>query len=93
MAARRRPAAVAAAGRLRGQLGLARGEPGRSRGQANLGFMLDGLWATVTLSLAAMALSLALGLVVALAASRGGARCAGSTASGSNCSAPCRSWC
>jgi polar amino acid transport system permease protein len=41
--------------------------PADPRGQANLRFMVDGLWATVSLSLAAMAVSLALGLVVALA--------------------------
>jgi polar amino acid transport system permease protein len=42
-------------------------DPSDPRGQANLGFLLDGLWATVSLSLAAMALSLGLGLAVALA--------------------------
>ncbi|MBR0679296.1 amino acid ABC transporter permease [Roseomonas eburnea] len=42
-------------------------DPTDARGQANLLFLADGLWATVRLSLAAMALSLALGLAVALA--------------------------
>jgi len=41
--------------------------PADPRGQANLGFMVDGLWATVSLSIAAMAASLVLGLAVALA--------------------------
>ncbi|BDG72091.1 amino acid ABC transporter permease [Roseomonas fluvialis] len=41
--------------------------PADPRGQANLRFMVDGLWATVSLSVAAMAVSLALGLAVALA--------------------------
>lgn len=41
--------------------------PADPRGQANLGFMADGLWSTVSLSLAAMAVSLLLGLAVALA--------------------------
>jgi polar amino acid transport system permease protein len=41
--------------------------PADPRGQANLLFMLDGLWATVSLSLAAMGVSLVLGMAVALA--------------------------
>jgi polar amino acid transport system permease protein len=41
--------------------------PTDPRGQANLRFMVDGLWATVSLSVTAMAVSLALGLAVALA--------------------------
>lgn len=41
--------------------------PADPRGQANLGFMVDGLWATVSLSAVAMVVSLALGLLVALA--------------------------
>jgi His/Glu/Gln/Arg/opine family amino acid ABC transporter permease subunit len=40
--------------------------PADPRGQANLGFMLSGFWATISLSAAAMALSLVLGLGVAL---------------------------
>jgi polar amino acid transport system permease protein len=40
--------------------------PADPRGQANLGFMLSGFWATISLSLAAMLLSVALGLGVAL---------------------------
>jgi polar amino acid transport system permease protein len=40
--------------------------PADPRGQANLGFMLSGFWATVSLSLATMALSILLGLAVAL---------------------------
>ena len=40
--------------------------PADPRGQANLLFMLSGFWATVSLSLAAMALSVTLGLGVAL---------------------------
>lgn len=42
--------------------------PADPRGRANLGFMVDGLWATVSLAAAAMATSLVLGLAVALAA-------------------------
>jgi len=41
-------------------------DPTDPRGQANLSFMLSGFWATVSLSLAAMALSVTLGLGVAL---------------------------
>ena len=40
--------------------------PADPRGQANLGFLLSGFWATVSLSLTAMAVSVALGLAVAL---------------------------
>ncbi|WP_270936429.1 amino acid ABC transporter permease [Falsiroseomonas oryzae] len=40
--------------------------PGDPRGQANLTFMLSGFWATVSLSLATMLLSVLLGLAVAL---------------------------
>ncbi len=40
--------------------------PADSRGQANLLFMLSGFWATVSLSVATMVLSVALGLAVAL---------------------------
>jgi polar amino acid transport system permease protein len=40
--------------------------PADPRGQANLGFMLSGFWATVSLSLATMVLSIVLGLAVAL---------------------------
>ncbi|WP_237213964.1 amino acid ABC transporter permease [Falsiroseomonas oryziterrae] len=41
-------------------------DPTDPRGQANLSFMLSGFWATVSLSLATMALSITLGLAVAL---------------------------
>ncbi len=41
-------------------------DPRDPRGQANLGFMLSGFWATVSLSLATMVLSLVLGLAVAM---------------------------
>jgi polar amino acid transport system permease protein len=40
--------------------------PADPRGQANLTFMLSGFWATVSLSVATMVLSVALGLAVAL---------------------------
>jgi polar amino acid transport system permease protein len=40
--------------------------PADPRGQANLTFMLSGFWATISLSLATMVLSVALGLAVAL---------------------------
>jgi len=40
--------------------------PADTRGQANLLFMLSGFWATVSLSIATMVLSVALGLAVAL---------------------------
>ncbi|MBU8545310.1 MULTISPECIES: amino acid ABC transporter permease [Roseomonadaceae] len=40
--------------------------PADSRGQANLLFMVEGLWATVSLSLAAILLSVTLGTAVAL---------------------------
>lgn len=42
-------------------------DPGDPRGAANLGFLLSGLWPAVVLSVTAMALSVTLGLVVALA--------------------------
>lgn len=41
-------------------------DPRDSRGQANLSFMLSGFWATVSLSLATMLLSVLLGLAVAM---------------------------
>jgi polar amino acid transport system permease protein len=41
-------------------------DPRDARGQANLSFMLSGLWNTVSLSLATMVLSVCLGLCVAL---------------------------
>jgi polar amino acid transport system permease protein len=41
-------------------------DPTDPRGQANLTFMLSGYWATISLSVAAMALSVVLGLGVAL---------------------------
>lgn len=40
--------------------------PADPRGQANLTFMLSGFWATISLSLATMVVSIALGLAVAL---------------------------
>ena len=40
--------------------------PSDPRGQANLSFMLSGFWATISLSLATMVLSIVLGLTVAL---------------------------
>lgn len=42
-------------------------DPTDPRGVANLGFLLSGLWPAVALSVSAMALSVTLGLVVALA--------------------------
>jgi polar amino acid transport system permease protein len=41
-------------------------DPRDARGQANLSFMLSGFWATISLSLATMVLSLVLGLAVAM---------------------------
>lgn len=41
-------------------------DPSDARGQANLGFMLEGLWATVSLSLAAIILSVLIGTGIAL---------------------------
>ena len=41
-------------------------DPRDSRGQANLSFMLSGFWATVSLSLSTMLLSVLLGLAVAM---------------------------
>ncbi|WP_199231387.1 amino acid ABC transporter permease [Falsiroseomonas bella] len=41
-------------------------DPRDARGQANLGFLVSGFWATVSLSLATMVLSLVLGLAVAM---------------------------
>jgi His/Glu/Gln/Arg/opine family amino acid ABC transporter permease subunit len=42
-------------------------DPTDPRGASNLGFLLSGFWATVSLSVVAMAISLALGLAVCLA--------------------------
>lgn len=41
-------------------------DPRDARGQANLSFMLSGFWATISLSLATMLLSVVLGLAVAM---------------------------
>lgn len=41
-------------------------DPRDARGQANLGFLVSGFWATVSLSLATMVLSILLGMAVAL---------------------------
>jgi polar amino acid transport system permease protein len=41
-------------------------DPRDSRGQANLSFMLSGFWATISLSLSTMLLSVTLGLAVAM---------------------------
>jgi polar amino acid transport system permease protein len=41
-------------------------DPRDARGEANLGFMASGFWATISLSLATMVLSLLLGLAVAM---------------------------